>query len=288
MGIYERDYYREEPKGFFLGGPRTMVMNIVIVNAVLFILDAVVFDGKLSLGMALDPNLVREPWNAWQLLTHGFAHSPTTIWHVAGNMIFLWIFGSELELLYGRREFLSLYLTLVIFAGACWVASENLVFGRFDVPAMGASGAVFGIAVLYVIHYPTRTFSFWGLFPVPAWLLVGLYLMQDLLAYHRSVQEKIDYDNIAYSAHLAGAAFGALYYRTRWSLGRLVPGRLSLKALKPRPKLRVHEPPRDDQELHDRLDQILEKIHREGEASLSAEERHTLEDASRRFQQRRR
>jgi hypothetical protein len=86
---------------------------------------------------------------------------------------------------------------------------------------------------------------------------------------------------------LAGAAFAVVYYYTGWNLGRWLPSRFSWKALKPRPKLRVHEPDREES-FSDQVDRILEKISREGEASLTAQERHLLEDASRRYQQRRR
>jgi hypothetical protein len=149
---------------------------------------------------------------------------------------------------------------------------------------------VSGIAVLFVIHYPTRIFNFWGVLPIPMWLLVGFYLLSDLVAYRRLIDGGEDVTRIAYEAHLAGAAFAGFYYRTRWSLGWLLPSRWgwSFKLPRARPNLRVHDPLRDDQELNDRVDAILEKIHDSGEASLTAEERRTLEDASRRFQQRRR
>ncbi|MEX2558794.1 MAG: DUF6576 domain-containing protein, partial [Pirellulales bacterium] len=74
---------------------------------------------------------------------------------------------------------------------------------------------------------------------------------------------------------------------TGWSLGRLVPRGLSLPRFKRRPKLRVHEPPQREPDLGLRVDRILEKISREGEASLTADERRTLEEASRRYQRRR-
>jgi hypothetical protein len=66
-----------------------------------------------------------------------------------------------------------------------------------------------------------------------------------------------------------------------------MPRRLSLSALKLRPKLKVHDPAADERDLSREVDRILEKISREGEASLSKQERATLERASRRYQQRR-
>jgi hypothetical protein len=86
-------------------------------------------------------------------------------------------------------------------------------------------------------------------------------------------------------AHLAGVAYGFLYYRFGWNLGRIsTPAWLS-RRLPRGPKLKVHrEPP--EESLEKELDAILEKIGREGEASLTARERATLAEASRRYQRR--
>jgi hypothetical protein len=92
-------------------------------------------------------------------------------------------------------------------------------------------------------------------------------------------------DNVAHMAHLAGVAYGFLYYRFGWNLGRLsTPAWLS-RRLPRRPNLKVHrEAP--EESLEGEVDRILEKIGREGEGSLSAGERATLAEASRRYQRR--
>jgi membrane associated rhomboid family serine protease len=289
MGLYDREYYREEPRGFFLGA-QTMVINLVIINVVVFLADWLFFNGDLGKDwLGLRPDLFQHPWFAWQLVTYGFAHDTSSVWHVAFNMLALWFFGREMEAFYGRRELLSLYLTAIIVSGLAWLLTENFVLRRAStVPLVGASGAVIAVMVLFVIHYPTRMIYIWGIIPVPAWLLGVLYLLSDVQAFQATVAVGENLDYVAYAAHLGGAAYGAVYYRTRWSLGRLLPKKLSWKALKPRPPLRLHEPEQDDRALDDRVDQILDKISREGEASLTRDERRTLEEASKRFQRRRR
>jgi len=95
---------------------------------------------------------------------------------------------------------------------------------------------------------------------------------------------------IAFTAHLGGTAFAFLYFYYGWSLTRLTSGWPSLTRLRRRPRLRVHtpDPPKgEDSELSQEVDRILEKIHREGEASLSRKERRTLENASRQYQKKR-
>src|SRR5688572_5285260 len=175
MGLADRDYYREEPRGVFLGGDRSMVANLIIINVVLFVIDAIFFDGRLMNGMALESTLFQRPWDAWQLLTHGFAHDHQRMLHIVFNMLGLWFFGRDVEGIYGRKVFLQLYLSLVLLVGLCWV----LAVQRMPVPssAVGASSAVFGIMLVFVMHYPTRTVLLFGAIPVPAWFLMAGYLI---------------------------------------------------------------------------------------------------------------
>ncbi len=93
---------------------------------------------------------------------------------------------------------------------------------------------------------------------------------------------------IAYVVHLAGAGFAFVYFRMGWNFGRLVPNRFSLKWLRMRPRLRLHRPADDEEGLNAEVDRILAKIAREGETSLTRQERKTLISASREFQRRRR
>jgi hypothetical protein len=183
---------------------------------------------------------------------------------------------------------LRIYLTMIVLSSLVWVISVNTLHrghGLQTSSMLGASGAVNGILVLNVIHFPKRLIYIWGIFPIPSWVFCTFIIGQDVLGFSHA--RSGEGEPIAHEAHLAGAAFAFLYYSTGWNLGRWIPRRLSLASFKPRPKLRVHEPDRDES-LSDQVDRILEKISREGEASLTAQERRTLEDASKRYQQRKR
>lgn len=279
MGLYDRDYIREDDQpGFFAGGSYSTVTTLIVINVGVFILE-LLSDGKVKDYLGLHADLFQKPWNAWQLLTAGFVHEPTNISHIGWNMFELWLFGRDVEAIYGRKEFLRLYLSLIVLSSLVWVISATAMHHHGAM--YGASGAVIGVMILFVLHYPQRTILLMFVLPVPAWLVGTLCIVQNVLGLGSRT------DHVAYEAHLAGAAFAYLYYATGWHLGRLWPGRFSLKSLKPRPKLRVHEPEHDES-LSDQVDRILEKISREGEASLTAQERRTLEDASRRYQQRKR
>jgi hypothetical protein len=114
-----------------------------------------------------------------------------------------------------------------------------------------------------------------------------LFVLYDLYSAVVQPENVSGENNVAYTAHLAGAAFAFLYYRQRWNFGRLTSKFPSRALLRRKPRLKVHEPSeREETPLQERVDAILEKIHREGEASLTREERRTLEDASRRYQRR--
>lgn len=283
MGLYDRDYIRDdEQPGYFLGGQRSMVTTLILLNVGIFLAD-VLMDGRLSEFLMLKPDLFQKPWNAWQLLTAGFAHDRENILHVGFNMFELWLFGRDVEVVYGKKEFLRVYLSLIVMSSLVWLISVVAAHRQAQTEGLiGASGAVVGIIILFVCHFPRRIFNIWGVVPVPAWLVGSLCILQDFFGGSNPSLR----DNVAYVAHLAGAAFAYVYYSTGWNLGRWWPSRLSLSALKPRPKLRVHDP-EPEENLSDQVDRILEKISRQGETSLTAQERRTLEDASRRYQKRR-
>ena len=278
MGIYDRGYYREEQRGAWLGN-RSMVFNLIVLNVVIFLADHLVDNYWISTTLGLKSDLARAPWQFWQLLTYGFVHDPTSILHVGLNMFGVWLFGTDVEQIYGRMEFLRIYVSTIIVAGLIWAGVETGVGGHAEL--VGASGGVMGLMIIYVLHFPQRTFYIYGIIPLKAWALGTLYVLGDLLGAAENT------DNVAHLAHLSGVAYGFVYYRSGWNLGRLIPRRFSSTMFKLRPPLRIHDPDSPSRDLNEQVDQILEKISREGESSLTKKERRTLEEASRRYQRRR-
>ena len=288
MGLSDREYYREEqPRGLDLSGPRTMVTNLILVNVGIFLVDALLLqpDHRLSAGMGMKIGSLTEPWNWWQLLTSGFAHDPTTIMHVGGNMLLLFFLGRDVEQRYGRMEFLRIYLVMIVLSAFVWV-----LCGKFFMDygpqhlCYGASGAVSGILLLFAMNFPRRTILFMFFIPMPAWVFGAIIIGMDVVNSLDSTSQT------AHSAHLAGAAFAFAYYKGRWNLGRMLPGKLRwpTKALTRKPKLRVHAPDDVYNNLDGEADRVLDKVHRYGEESLTPQERTTLEAYSRRMQQKHR
>jgi len=276
MGIYDRTYYRDEESGSLLSG-RSMVFVLIVINVVLFFLLSL-FDRWPVEYLELNSNLLRTPWQCWRLVTYGFVHIEP--FHILWNMLGLYFFGRPIEEIYGAREFLRIYLMLIIMSGLTWVLAEAAA-GYQGHHCIGASGGVMGILILFVLHFPQQIIYLFGVFPLRAWVLGAIFLGVDLLGAIPSARE----DHVAHTAHLAGAFFAFIYYRTGWNLGRLIPSRWP--RLKRPTKLRLHDPEAEERQLARQVDAILEKISRDGEASLTKQERRTLEQASRRYQRRR-
>ncbi|MEX0938513.1 MAG: rhomboid family intramembrane serine protease [Pirellulales bacterium] len=288
MGIYDREYYREEERSVFAGGSRTMVTTLVLVNVAIYLVQLFTRGaggagyGAFTEAFSLNADLFREPWKFYQLLTYGFLHDPGSITHILFNMLGLWFFGRELESKYGRREFLLLYLSMIVVGGLAWVAAEQLTPGRAVV--LGASAAVAGVVLLFALNFPRRTVLLWFVIPLPAWVLAAMLLLFDIMG----AVDREQAGNVAYTCHLGGAAMAFIFYQTGWHFGRLSFGRLTLGPLTRRPKLRVHDPADKEQDESKQVDAVLQKIQEQGQESLTRKERRILQEASRRYQQKHR
>jgi membrane associated rhomboid family serine protease len=283
MGLYDRDYqrggYYEREPGFHIGAPTTLTTKLLLVTVGVYVAQFMTGQWLTAVG-ALNADWYRRPWQAYQLLTYGFLHSPTDLWHIALNMFALWLFGREVEDRYGRREFLAFYLVAIVAAGLVWTLAE-IPFGPTAI-MMGASGGIAAVVVLFAMNFPYRTILFFFIIPMPMWVFAVIVVAMDAFgAVNRS-------GNVAYAAHLGGAAFGFLYYKSGLRLERWLPDQSWLSNLRPKPKLRVVDPDSVDHDETDRrVDEILRKIQEHGQDSLTSRERRLLEQASREYQKRR-
>lgn len=286
MGIYDRDYYHRDAPPANSWGPRSAVGALVLANVVVYVLDWVFLDGRLTSWCKLRVETLVQPWDWWQFVTYGFLHAREP-WHILGNMLGLFFLGRDIEDVYGTREFVRLYLVMIAFGGAIWAIAGTLQGAPGQLGCVGASGAVAGIVMLYALLFPRRTLALYFVIPVPAWFAGVLLVAGD--AY--GAVARSEGGRVAYAVHLGGAALALAYYGLGINFGRWLP-RLSWGWLRRRPKLRVHDPKKDEEavrqdDLSEEVDRILEKISRSGEASLTRQERSTLETASRQYQKRR-
>lgn len=230
-----------------------------------------------------------QPWRVYGLVTYSLLHSTDGLYHLLFNGLALFFFGRTINARLGGREYLTFFFTAAAFAGLVWSVIELAVPDGRGHALIGASGGIAAVLVLFAFLYPHVQVLLMGIVPVPAWLMAVLFIGQDVMgALSRS-------GNVAYTAHLGGALFGFLYFRYGWRLSNWLPGGTGdfAELLKRKPKLRVHhDDPDEDAPVtnpaDDRVDEILRKIQSHGQASLSREEQRILEQASRRYQRRRR
>ena len=125
-------------------------------------------------------------------------------------------------MIYGRKEFLRLYLVTLVVGSIVWALRYQLSGASSQAPEhvlLGASGAVTAVVLLFVLHNPTRTILLMFVLPVPAWVIGVLIIGGDLMQMLSSTGQR----TVAFDVHLAGAAFAILYYRLGWNLGRWLP-----------------------------------------------------------------
>jgi len=299
MGIYDREYYREELEND-RGSSWSAVGTIIVLNVAVYVVISGFFQGVegevaqrwIVLRASLFqpdrlPALITEG-RITSLLTYGFAHADSP-WHIIGNMLMLWVVGSDIEGIYGKRLFWKMYLSFIVLSGVCWLVAENLVFHRTYTFAVGASGAVMGVFMLFILHFPRRVLLFFGVLPIPVWLLGLIWLLGDYIGFQGAAQGYRT--NVAHAAHLGGALFGWIFYRTHFTLFSVLPTHWLPKLWRrsSRPKMRVYQPEEADEpeSLDAEVDRILAKISQHGTESLTQAEIRTLEAASRRAQRRR-
>ncbi|MEH1891604.1 MAG: rhomboid family intramembrane serine protease [Nostoc sp.] len=149
------------------------------------------------------------------LFTSQFLHGGW--WHLISNMLFLWIFGNNIEDRLGHAKYLIFYLVCGALAALCqWFIGMNS-----EIPSLGASGAISGVLGAYIIRFPqakVMTLIFLGIFittiRVPAIVIIGLFIVQNVIsglatlqtAAHMTVQT----GGVAYWAHIGGFVFGII------------------------------------------------------------------------------
>lgn len=174
------------------------------------ILGAVHVDGVLA-GLlhfgALIPNRVAHGW-IWQLVTYAFIHFE--FWHWFGNMLALWLFGSQLEQMWRARRFLELFFFSAVGAALTTVVLSYVgILGNPGASTIGASGGVFGVLMAFGILFAEQEIM---LFPFPVQIkakyFIGILVVIEVIF---AIQERGN--GIAYLAHLGGLLFGWLYVK---------------------------------------------------------------------------
>ncbi|HEY3342043.1 MAG TPA: rhomboid family intramembrane serine protease [Anaerolineae bacterium] len=169
----------------------------------------------------LDPGLQRTPLSVYiTLITAVFMHA--SIAHIAGNMLFLWIFGDNIENTLGHVRYLIFYLVCGLLASLAYVYSTVFFGGDPLIPSLGASGAISGVMGAYLLLFPGRRVTVLLIrfvTQVPAVVAVGIWFVFQLVAGLGILGSSSSGDGVAYAAHVGGFVSGLLLVKP-FAIGR--------------------------------------------------------------------
>jgi membrane associated rhomboid family serine protease len=293
--LADRDYMREEDNGMGLSWTVMLLIALVVV----FAADAI---AKAYLGLslqqhgALSSSVWQKGW-VWQLLTFQFLHVDFP--HLFFNGLGLWMFGRPIEAAFGGRRMLGLWIAGGLVGGLLQLGISAAFPNQFSPDVVGASAGLMTFLAIFCRLEPDARILLALIVPVPARFL--FYFSVGVALFFTVVPSR---DGVAHAAHLGGLLFGwfwvqAGYHRgdglwerlsegwQRWNqqrqTRRALAGSVQGRILKP--SFRSDSAQAPIKELSDaefiarEVDPILEKIARDGIASLNAAERQTLEAA---------
>lgn len=190
-------------------GPVSTALKALIgVNVAMFFATA--FVRSLTPLLGLSPAAVIGQLRVWQLFTYMFLHGG--IFHIVFNMLALWMFGAELERIWGTRFFLKFYFATGMGAGATTVLVALLPFSFADPVwfslTIGASGAIYGLLLAYAMYFPDRPIYMYFLFPIPAKYFV---LIMGGISFFSSVSDTNG--GVAHATHLGGLIVAYFYLK---------------------------------------------------------------------------
>jgi membrane associated rhomboid family serine protease len=196
------------------------VKLLLIANFAVFIFEVLLyrFSGLSSYAwlvnwFGLVPARVVPLFCIWQPFTYLFLHDVSSIWHILTNMFMLWMFGRELELVWGKNRFLRYYLLTGVGAGLINVAVKTvpalLGHGFSKVPTIGASGAIFGILIACAILFPDRRVY---IIPFPVAISMRtVVIIMTVLTFLGTFG--LGDDQVSHLCHLGGMLVGYVYLR---------------------------------------------------------------------------
>ena len=276
------------------------VKGLLIANVAVFILQSITSLGR-PYGMGVidywgvfSTNAAVYHFQIWRFVTYMFMHGDFS--HIMFNMFGLWMFGSQIEALWGQKSFLIFYFVCGL-GGAIMYALFDIIGVSPGAPMLGASGAIYGILLAYGMTFPNNIILIMFIVPMKAKYAVLLFGLIELLATAAGSG-----GGVAHLAHLGGMLAGFLFMvitipgvSRQVSAGGLGLGgywrrfqtKRNIRVVPPKQKpgnggFQAPPPPPPSSADQKRIDSILDKISRDGLQSLSDEEQEILRRAGRR------
>ncbi|MBI1171832.1 rhomboid family intramembrane serine protease [bacterium] len=189
-----------------------VTQGLIVLNVAMFLYTQLILQGQAQAQFLFDWSLIPLRLHlglAWLTpLSAMFLHGGWL--HLGGNMLFLWIFGDNVEARLGRWPYLGFYLLCGLIAALAEYLQDP--FARVQI--LGASGAIAGVLGAYLRFYPRARVDvffffliFWRILPIPAWAVLGVWIGMQLFA---GLSLDAQLDGVAYWEHIGGFAAGFL------------------------------------------------------------------------------
>lgn len=193
-------------------GPWTpAVRAIIIANVAVYLATMAWPEAFVSL-LGLTPEQVITGGRVWQLATYAFVHDPHVFAHILFNLLYVWMFGVDLERRWGSAGFAKYYAVTAIGAAVTIVVVSLLPFdaarANYAVPTIGASGAVYGLLLAWALAFPHRTVLFMMVIPVRAWAFALIMAAIVFISAAGSGSR-----GVSHLAHAGGLIVGYLFLR---------------------------------------------------------------------------
>ena len=179
---------------------------LIALNVLVFFLELQGGDPFIERWSVVPRRLTQNPGGDFiTIFTSMFMHGGWL--HLAGNMLYLWIFGDNVEDRFGHAKFTLFYLICGIAATIAQVA----ISAGSNVPNLGASGAIAGVLGAYLVLFPrgsVRVLMGRGVVPMPALMVIGLWIVLQFINGIGSITQSAETGGVAYMAHIGGFVAG--------------------------------------------------------------------------------
>jgi len=275
----DRDYFRHDFGGgggfrasFFSTIPatKTLIIGLVAIHVVM----AMVLGGSPQTYRTLNEIFALQRDNAlgrlwiWQFFTTGLLHAPG-VWHLGWNCLMLYFFGRMVEERIGARRFWLFCVAAQLVSSIGYLVFSIVVD---DIrPLVGASGYVTGLLILAACWYPHQEILLFFVLRMKLWVVAAIIVVIDYIGMFDQSS------GIAHAAHLGGALYAWIYYKTGGA-ERLLQA--ADRHTEKRRRKKAQRDARREAELRAEVDRILDKVNKEGMTALTEEERRFLKQAS--------
>jgi len=209
--VYTPSWKVQKYQPSFVISPNSVIWGLIIANGVVLLMWNS-SEGNFKAIRKMENHFTSSLRNLkegriWTLVTSSFSQKELS--HFFFNMLSLYFLGGGLINTIGIPRFIGLYLSGGLCASISQIVYQNYIINRRrDIPCLGASGSVMAISVLFGSLYPWQPIHIYGIFPIPAIVIVFGYVGYNLLQVINTPRNS----GIAYAGHLGGALYGFLYY----------------------------------------------------------------------------